>query len=124
MAMPRIVAVTISSGAATSGAFAFQGQRVIGVVVPSVWTAGDVSFEIEYPSGTWVKVVDRAGALYKLTGVATSAAEFHLTAGDANQADIIIMGTGNGRVVSTNTSSEANVNQGADRSVAVILADQ
>ena len=123
MAMPRVVAVTISSGAATSEAFPFQGQRVIGVVVPSAWTAGDVSFEIEYPSGTWVKVVDRAGALYKLTGVATSAAELHLTAGDANQADIIVVGTGDGRVVSTNTSSEANVNQGADRSVAVILAD-
>ena len=123
MAMPRVVAVTISSGAATSEAFSFQGQRVIGVVVPSAWTAGDVSFEIEYPSGTWVKVVDRAGALYKLTGVATRAAELHLTAGDANQADIIVVGTGDGRVVSTNTSSEADVNQGADRSVAVILAD-
>jgi len=34
------------------------------------------------------------------------------------------MGAGDGRVVSTNTASEANVNQGADRSVAVILADQ
>tara|TARA_R100000306_G_scaffold36723_1_gene36849 strand:- start:378 stop:671 length:294 start_codon:yes stop_codon:yes gene_type:complete len=96
---------------------------VLAVVIPSAWTAGDVSFEVEEPSGTFVKVVDRAGALYKLTGVATSASEYHMIAGDANQGDMVITGSGDGRVVSTNTSNEADVNQGAERTVIAYLVD-
>jgi hypothetical protein len=97
----RFVELTIASGAAVSDAFAFQGQRVVGVVTPGTWTAGDITFELNYPSGT---------------------SEYHLVSGDANQADIIITGPGDGRVASTNTGSEANVNQGADRTVMVVLA--
>ena len=122
MAGVRFVELTISSGAATSEAFAFQGQRVIGVITPGTWTAGDITFEVNYPDGTFVKVVDRGGAIYKLAGIATGTSEYHLVSGDANQADIIITGPGEGRVVSTNTGSEANVNQGADRTVMVVLA--
>jgi hypothetical protein len=122
MAVHRI-SLTISSGAATSTVFSFQARRVISVVTPGTWTGADVSFEIEEPSGTYVKVVDRGGALYKLTGIATGTSEVHLIGGDANQADIMITGPGAGRVISTNTSSEANVNQGADRTVVVYLMD-
>ena len=118
----RFVELTISSGAAASGVFAFQGQRVVGVITPGTWTAGDITFEVNYPDGTFVKVVDRGGAIYKLAGIATGTSEYHLVSGDANQADIIITGPGEGRVVSTNTGSEANVNQGADRTVMVVLA--
>jgi len=114
--------LTIASGAATSTVFPFQGRRVVGVVIPSAWTAGDISFEVEEPSGTFVKVTDEAGALLKITGVATSASEYMLIAGGANQADIVITGAGDGRVVSTNTASEADVNQGAERTVVVYLA--
>ena len=120
---PRFVTVTIAINTAVSTAFEFNGQRVVGVVVPAAWTAGDITFDIEYPSGTWVKVVNRAGAAYKLTGVATAASEYQLVSGDANQADIIIVGMGAGRVVSTNTASEADVNQGAARTLVVVLAD-
>ena len=70
-----------------------------------------------------IKVVDKAGAAYKLTGVATAASEYHLVSGSANQADIVITGPANGRLVSTNTASEADVNQGAARTVVVVLAD-
>ena len=129
----RFVEVAIASSAAVSGRFAFQGQRVVGVIVPAAWTAGDISFEIERPlyaadnahtAQSWIKVVNRAGALYKLTGVATSASEYQLVCGDANQADIIITGPGDGRLVSTNTASEADVNQDAARTVIVVLADR
>lgn len=119
----KFYSLTIANDAATSSAFPFNGQRVVGVIVPSAWTAADISFEIEYPSGTWVKVVNRAGALYKLTGVATTASEMQLVSGDANQADVVISGPGSGRVVSTNTASEADANQGAARTVVVVLAD-
>ena len=121
----RFVSVTIASSAASSSAFEFNGQRVVGVIVPAEWTAADITFDVAIPtaSGTFVKVVNRAGAAYKLTGVATSAAEYQLVSGDANQADIIITGPGAGRITSTNTGSEADVNQGAARTLIVILAD-
>ena len=125
MSRVRFESVTIAITTAVSGTFPFNGQRVIAVIVPSAWTAADVTFEIDTPadSGTWVKVVDRAGALYKLTGVATALSEYHMIAGDANQADIVITGPGNGRIVSTNTASEVNINQDAARTLIVILAD-
>ena len=119
----RRISLTIANAAAVSTTFPFNGQRVVGVVTPGTWTAGDISFEVEEPSGTWVKVVDRGGVLYKLTGIATGAAELHLVSGDANQADLVIAGPGDGRIVSTNTASEADVNQGAARTVVVYLAD-
>ena len=129
----RFVEVTIAIDTAVSTRFAFQGQRVVGVIVPSAWTAGDITFDIERPlyaadnartTQSWIKVVNRAGAAYKLTGVATTASEYQLVGGDANQADIIITGPGDGRIVSTNTGSEADVNQGAARTVIVVLADR
>ena len=119
----RFFEVAIASAAAVSDTFPFNQQRVVGVIVPSAWTGADITFEIEYPSGTFVKVVNRAGALYKLTGVATAASEMQLVSGDANQADVIITGPGAGRIVSTNTASEANINQDAARTVVVILSD-
>lgn len=119
----KFYSVTIANNAATSTAFPLGHSRVVGVIVPSAWTAADISFEIEHPSGTWVKVVNRAGALYKLTGVATAASEYQLVSGDANQADVIITGPGDGRIVSTNTASEADANQGAARTLTVVLAD-
>lgn len=122
MAGVRFVSLAIANGAAVSAAFSFDGKRVIAVIVPSAWTDADITFEVEYPAGTWIKVVNRAGALYKLTGVATALSEMQLVSGDANQADIIITGPGDGRLVSTNTISEANINQGAARTVVVVLA--
>lgn len=122
MAVHRI-SLTIASGAAVSGAFPFQGRRIIAVVTPGTWTGADISFEVEEPSGTFVKVVDRGGVLYILTGIATGTSEMHLVSGDANQADLIITGPGDGRIVSTNTASEADVNQDATRTVVVYLVD-
>ena len=121
----RFVSVAIAITTATSGVFPFNGQRVVAVVVPGAWTAADISFEIDSPtaSGTFIKVVNRAGALYKLTGVNTGASEYQLVSGDANQADVIITGPGNGRIVSTNTGSEADINQDAARTVIVVLSD-
>ena len=129
----RFVEVTIAITTAVSTRFAFQGQRVVGVIVPSAWTAADITFEIERPlyaadqprtTQSWIKVVNRAGALYKLTGVATALSEYQLVSGDANQGDIIITGPGDGRLVSTNTASEADINQDAARTVIVVLADR
>lgn len=117
----RTVTVTIAINTATSTAFECQKERVVGVLVPSAWTAADITFDASFTDGTFVKVVNRAGAAYKLTGVATAASEFQLVSGDANQADIIISAP-RLRLVSTNTGSEADVNQDAARTLTVVLA--
>lgn len=109
--------VVIASGAATSEAIKLGHRRVCGIVVPSAWTAADISFEIEQPSGTWVKVVDQAGALVKCTGVATAASEYQLLPEIADR----LVAHGALRLVSTNTASEADVNQGAARTMVVLL---
>lgn len=109
--------VTIASGAATSTPFPLNGYRIAGVIGATAWTAADISFEVRDPSGAWRKVVDNAGALVKITGVATAASEFMIPPEIADR----ITGQ-EARVVSTNTASEADVNQGADRVLYVVLA--
>jgi len=117
----RFFEATIAACAAISDAFPFQNQKIVSVANPAAWTGADITFEVEYPSGTFTKVVDRAGALYKLSGVATSTAEYRLMSGDANQAHVVLTGPMNGRIVSTNTGSEANVNQAAARTILVVM---
>lgn len=123
MAKPRRESVNIASSAAVSGTFSFQGQRITAVIIPAAWTAADLTFDVEEPIDTFVKVVNRAGAAYKLTGLATSASEYHMISGDANQGDVIITSHGDGRVVSTNTGSEADTNQTASRDIIIYLVD-
>lgn len=109
--------VTIASSAATSTAFQLYGYRIVGIYTPSAWTAADISFEVSKDGSTWVKVVGNDGALVKLTGVATGAAEFNVVP------ELLDFFTNEWcRVVSTNTASEADVNQDAARSLTLVLA--
>ena len=114
------VTVTIANAAATSSSFKLAGQRIAAIVVPSAWTAADITFEIAEPAGTWVKVVDQAGALVKMTGVATAASECQLLPEIADR----MVAHGLIRLASTNTASEADINQGAARSLVVILEEE
>jgi hypothetical protein len=119
----RRTEITIAHGVADSGAFDLAGSRIVAVITPAAWTAADVTFKIETlpGSGTYVPVVDRAGAIYRLTGIATATSECHLIGGDANQGDIVITGPAKAKLTSTNTASEADVAQGGDRSLIVLM---
>ena len=120
--------VTIANAAAVSDAFPIDGWNIVGIITPSTWTTADISFEVETTrgSGSYVKAVDNEGVLFKLTGIATTTAEYRLTGGGARDGTAglsggpVITGSGRARIVSTNTASEANVNQGAARSLIVI----
>ena len=111
------ITLTIANGAAATEQFETLGYRVAAVISPAAWTAADFSFEVENGSGTFVKVTDAAGALLKITGVATAASEYMIMPeiGDALVSPRMM------KVVSTNTASEADVNQGAARTVIVVL---
>lgn len=110
--------VTIANNAAASNAFSFKGYRIAGIVKPATWTAADISFEVAADDGssTFVKVVNNDGAIVRITGVSTTVAEYMIVPeiGDA------IVGN-SAKVVSTNTASEADANQGGDRVLMVVL---
>lgn len=116
MAGVSYVTVTIANAAAASGAFNLGAYKIAAVITPAAWTAGDISFEVGDGAGNFRKVIDSAGALLKITGVATGASEYMVVpeAGD------LITGK-QAKVVSTNTASEADVNQGAARTLQVVL---
>lgn len=127
MAGTRAITVIIANGAAASGAFDLNGYRILSIMKPADWTAGDISFEVETfnQSAAFVKVVDRAGLLYRLTGISTTVAECHLVgadvAGTTANGNVTITSPGKAKIVSTNTASEADVNQGAARTLIVIV---
>lgn len=109
--------VTIASGAAASSVFELGDYRIAAVIGPAAWTAADISFEVDGGNGAYAKAVDSAGALIKITGVATAVSEY-MTPPEI--ADRICGKTA--KIVSTNTASEADVNQGAARTLVVVLA--
>lgn len=109
--------VTIAITTAVSTQFELQGRKLVGVVTPAAWTAADLSLEVYVPPlAAWKKVVDNSGALVKSTGLATGASEVNLL---PEIADRIVFNTM--RLVSTNTASEADVNQDAARTLYVIM---
>lgn len=108
--------VTIANGAAASGAFSLEGKKIAAVVVPSAWTAADITFLIDPGDGTFRPLVGNDGAIVKMTGVATSASEVQLPPEVADQ----IVGK-QAKINSTNTASEADVTQGAERKMIVLL---
>lgn len=110
-------AVTIAITTSTSTAVELDGNRVASIITPTAWTAADISFEVYEPvAQAWRKVVDSSGALVKITGVAAAASELMLLPEIADRllANRI-------RVVSTNTASEADVNQDAARTLYVLI---
>ena len=110
--------VTIAAAAAISGSFLLYGYRIAAVVDPATWTAADISFEIDASgSGTFVKVVDNAGALVKITGVSTTVSEYHFPPDIGS----VLVGE-RAQIVSTNTASEVDINQDAARTIIVVLA--
>ena len=119
------LAITIANGAAVSGdiyggsdgRIRANGFRLMSILVPSAWTAADIGFEVSADGSTWVKVYDEEGARIKITNVATAAAGVY-----AVPAKLGLVGMWPYlRLVSLNTSTGADANQGAARSLVVAI---
>lgn len=111
-------AVTIASGAAVSESIALTGINLlgVGVLVPNAWTAANIGFEVSEDGTTWIPVYDKEGARITITGIATAAVGLYIAPSEA-----WVMGAfPHMRCVSLNTSTGANINQGAARSLKVI----
>lgn len=120
----RPVIVTIASGAAVSDAIQLQaGECVLGVLTPSAWTAADIALQIALDGATFVDVLGSDATLLKLaTVVGVAASEFHMATHSisAGVGDVPY-GPQTVRLRSVNTGSAANVNQGATRSLTVLI---
>jgi hypothetical protein len=75
MALPLNIdqyAVTIGAGASLSGSIAMGADTLVGLVMPSAWTAAGLSFQVSADGGTtWVELCDTTGTLIALSAAAS-----------------------------------------------------
>lgn len=64
---------TIANGATNGiGEIELSGRHVVGLAMPSAWTAADIAFDISMDGGsTWLPIHDKDGAEIKLTVAAS-----------------------------------------------------
>lgn len=71
--------VTIANGAAVSNAIALADYKPRGasVLVPNGWTAADLTIDASFDGSTWYPVKDDAGALLRVSTIATNEADIY-----------------------------------------------
>lgn len=111
--------VAIASGAAVSETVTLTTTRPRGlaVLVPSAWTAADIGFEISTDNSAWVPLYGDTGLRIKITTIATAASQLYIAPTEVWAACAFPYL----RLASLNTGTGANANQGAARSLIVVL---
>jgi hypothetical protein len=113
------VSATIANGAAVTGWIESKGCIAVAVDIPSSWTSADLTFEISDDGTTSKgKVRDVSGEPVRAVVNASTPLGSYVVTPDVGWA---IGAAAYFRVVSTNTASEANVNQAAERTLKVSL---
>lgn len=110
-------AVTIENAAAVSSSFDPEAARGFAVELPAAWTAADIGIEVSLDDSTFIPLYDDTGTRVVLSGLETAEAGLYLAPPEAWPVGIYKYV----RLVSLNTSSGANENQGAERSLTVAL---
>jgi hypothetical protein len=67
----EVVPATISSGTSLTPAVNFGGLRLFGIVMPSVWTAANLTFQISPDGSTWYNLYDASGNEFTVTAAAS-----------------------------------------------------
>ena len=98
---------TIASGASLSGAIHLHNQRLFAIVMPSSWTAANLTFQGSHDGSTYFDVYNDAGT--EVTVVA-AASRFIIIA-----SPVALLGLQRLKVRSGTSGSP--VNQGADRAL-------
>ena len=115
----KVQTVTIASGAAVSSSIDLASivPRGIAVQTPAAWTAADIGLEVSVDNSTFIKLYDEFGARVKVTNVATGAAGVYILPASAWAISVYAYA----RFASLNTSTGADANQGAARTLKAIL---
>lgn len=107
----NIATATILSGASLSDAVPLMGRNITGILVPSSWTAADITMSVSLDGSVYADLYDSAGEV-----VLTAAASVFI---GLNIAQIM----GFNYVKLRSGTSGTPVNQGADRSILLALGD-
>ena len=108
--------VKILSGAALAAAIDISGQNVVGIQMPSAWTAAALSFQGSFDGTTYGEILDSAG----VAAAATAAASSYIALTAAQSANI---NAARWLIVRSGTSATP-VNQGADRDLVIVTVDR
>jgi len=116
--LTRVIDAFIPNGAARTEPLENAGWSSIGVILNgSSWTAADIGVEVSPDRSTWVLLTTISGANLRLTSLPTGAAFARSFSTNA----IDVMSFPWFRLISLNTGSAADVNQGAARNLWITL---
>jgi ABC-type Fe3+ transport system permease subunit len=102
---------TIAAGASLSGAVALTGRVITGILLPSAWTAADLTLSVSLDGVTYADLHDAAG-------------ESVFTVGASSFVGVAITGMlGFNYVKVRSGGSAAPVNQVAQRDIVLVLGD-
>lgn len=101
---------TIANGESLSNAIDVDGSAVVGIVMPAAWTAANLTLQMSHDDTTYNNVYDEVGAEKTITA---STSRYIVL----NPADFI----GANSVKLRSGTSGTPVNQGAARSIVVVL---
>jgi hypothetical protein len=108
MARGRVTA-TILNGASLSQAVSIPG-RIVGIIMPAVWTAADLSFQGSIDNVTYQELIDPAGANLSVVG----------PAGGEAVANLDLRFEGFPYIKVRSGTAGAPVNQLADRAIQIV----
>lgn len=113
--------MTIASGAAVSDGVSIEKHPVdrLAVQVPAAWTAADIGFDVSQDDSTYIPLKGATGSRLKITGVATGAAGVYIAPAET----FLVDGYRYVRLASLDTGDESAENQGAARSLVLVLLD-
>jgi hypothetical protein len=69
----KVKTATIASGGSLSGLVQIDEAKYIGIVMPSEWTAADLTFQVSMDGSEWVDLYDDTGAEVTVTAGANRA---------------------------------------------------
>lgn len=114
--------VKIASGASQSGEIDCSGQDILGIIVPTGWTAAAITFlaaEREDEAGnaaTFVPIYDDAGTEVSIPSAAAAAGRYI-----ALRPDVAPLTRGPWRIKLRSGVAATPVNQAAERTITVVL---
>jgi hypothetical protein len=112
-ASPTVIPATIANGTALTPYIAIAPKTLVGIHLPTTWTAANLSLQASYDGGTTLVEFGNAAGLFAITVPGT--------AGEFIGLDPNIFRGVTGIVIRSGTAASP-VNQGADRILQVIVA--
>lgn len=114
-----VVAATIANGAAVTAELDIGDRAVVGIYMPAAWTAADIAWECsDVTGGTFVDVYDTSGSPVKIETAALRVIDLAVDGKAMASCRFLKLHS----VAAGDPASVADVNQGAERLIRLIVA--